>query len=630
MFVECHQALPRTIVMDGDVKIRSAIQAIAQESKQEIAILLCVWHLHTDVEKQLLKKSPGVDVFALKKAFYELRGCATEGAFEEKWVPFLATYGPNEKASRYLQTQLYDQRELWVLAWTGRTFCGGMGTTGISESLHSLIASGKSAVNTLGDVLVLIDCIVIMQCDKTLKRTAKHEKTLEELTMQDLVGFVAPSVSTLLSGQAWKRMLELNVSSCFVSVNSVDRADAFVTRSWRATDLRFETGTVHVVSQLPDVPLSAGCSRSAAEIRRVLSKNVDLGRQVCASCRSADNAEFEAGGGFQLPARWELLYDGIYARKCLCIALGFNIPKEAGSTNNSTHEGLLDTLKLYVSERDRRQKGSGMDEREAHVETRNAMRMHVHGGRALGTPRYATGGLWVQCGVLDGEDAVPEAERRHYCGLWFHACCVGLVRAPKKKDERVQCLQCMQDARFRVKPPKVEHVTKLALWDAQGAPRILHNEIGGRVPTLFLTCTCELAVGTGLPCEGMLAAARACGAILSFRHYNTHWFGGKMIEFDAPAAVFDKNKNLQLNVGDVIDHQGQEEAPSHVPENTRPKRAKVVADPSAGDADMILVVTEGGTRREGGTGLEGVEAGDAKSGRKKSRRHKSKTVSTKK
>ena len=103
-----------------------------------------------------------------------------------------------------------------------------------------------------------------------------------------------------------------------------------------------------------------------------------------------------------------------------------------------------------------------------------------------------------------------------------------------------------------------------------------------------------------------------------------------MIEFDAPAAVFDKNKNLQLNVGDVIDHQGQEEAPSHVPENTRPKRAKVVADPSAGDADTMLVVTEGGTRREGGTGLEGVEAGDAKSGRKKSRRHKSKTVSTKK
>ena len=97
MFVKCHGALPRTIVMDGDVKIRSAIQAIAQESKQEIAILLCVWHLYTDLEKQLLKKSPCVDVFALKKAFYELRGCATEGAFEEKWAPLLATYGPNER-----------------------------------------------------------------------------------------------------------------------------------------------------------------------------------------------------------------------------------------------------------------------------------------------------------------------------------------------------------------------------------------------------------------------------------------------------------------------------------------------------------------------------------------------------
>lgn len=274
-----------------------------------------------------------------------------------------------------------------------------------------------------------------------------------------------------------------------------------------------------------------------------------------------------------------------------------------------------------------------MDERRAHVETRDAMRMHVHGGRALGTPRYSAEGLWVQCGVLDGEDAVPVAEQRHYCGLWFHACCVGLVRAPTKKEERVQCLQCLQDARFRVKPPKVEHVTKLALWGVYGAPRILQNEIGGRVPTLHLTCTCELAVGTGLPCEGMLAAARACGAVLSFRHYNTHWFGGKMIEFGAPKAAFDKNQKVQLNVDEVIGHQRREEAPSHVPEIVRPKRAKVVADPSAGNADPTLVVTEGGAQRDGGAGLEGVEAGDAKSSRKKSRRHKghkSMTVSTKK
>lgn len=72
------------------------------------------------------------------------------------------------------------------------------------------------------------------------------------------------------------------------------------------------------------------------------------------------------------------------------------------------------------------------------------------------------------------------------------------------------------------------------------------------------------------------------GAVLSFRHFSTHWFGGKMIEFDAPAAVFDKNKKMQLDVDEVIGHQGREEAPSRVPENVRPKRAKVARTSRSG------------------------------------------------
>ena len=441
--------------------------------------------------------------------------------------------------------------------------------------------------------------------------------------MLHLMGFVAPSVSTLLSGEAWKRLIELNVNSSFFSIKPVDPADVFAARTWHATDLRYVTGTVHVVSEVPIPPASAISRRAATEIRRALSKNVDLGVKVCAICTAADDDAFASGGGFQLPARWELLYDGIFARKRLCIALGFNIPKEAGSTNNTTHEGLLDTLRHYLAERDRRLTG-GMDDRQAHVEARDAMREHVYGGRQLGVPKYSAKGLWVQCGVLQGEDTVPEEFRREYCGLWFHACCIGMVRAPKDvKDERVQCLRCLQDKKYRVKPPKVDQVAQLALWDARGVPRILENENGGRVPTLYLTCSCELAVGTGLPCEGMLATARSNGAVLSFRHFNSHWFGGKMIEFGAPAAVYDKNEKLQLDVDDIIGHQRQEEAPSHVSEQSRPKRAKVVAKQSSDKPDPELVVTEGGVVQQGDAGLAGVEAGDAKSGRKKSRRFKS-------
>ena len=36
------------------------------------------------------------------------------------------------------------------------------------------------------------------------------------------------------------------------------------------------------------------------------------------------------------------------------------------------------------------------------------------------------------------------------------------------KDERVQCLRCLQDKKYRVKPPKVDQVAQLALWDARG------------------------------------------------------------------------------------------------------------------------------------------------------------------
>ncbi|GEM_PF-6458730 len=624
MFYECHKSLPRTVVMDGDLKIRAAIEMVAREKGVEVAVLLCVWHLYKDLEKQLQKKTPGVDVFALKKSFYELRSCASEAAFEEKWLEFSAAYGKDVKSANYLQSQLYAQRQLWVDAWTGRTFSAGMHTSGISESLHSLLASGHSATLSLSEVLVLVDRILLSQCEKSLNRTAKHEKSLEDLTLASFAGFVTPSVSTLLSGQAWTRLVDLNVSSCFLSVEVMAPVDALAARSWRGSDLRFASGSVHVVSELA-LPVTSVRLRSVATvIRRVLSKNVDLGNHVCATCTVADNgAQFDAGGGLQLPARWELLYQGVYERKRLCVALGFNVPKETGSTNNSTHEGLLDTLKLYVADRDRRAK-AGMLERDAHVGARDAMRLHEYGKGPLGVPRYANG-LWIQCGVVDGEDAVPIAERKKYCGLWFHAVCIGLVRAPKENTERVQCLQCLQDARFRVKPPKADQVAKLALWGAHGVPRILENEVGSRIPTLSLSCDCGLAKGTGLPCEGMLAVARTCGAVLSFRHFNPHWFGGKVIEFEKPTPTFPKNKKVQLDVDEIVDHRGEEEAASHVPEQLRPKKVKVgAADEAAGAARRPVVTVGGVDVGANGPGLEGMVSGDPKSSRKKSRRHKSK------
>jgi hypothetical protein len=283
-FYKCHKMLPVTIIVDGDKKLREAIIATASHHGQQVAILLCVWHLHCDLEKNMLKKTPGVDIFSLKKGFYELRACTTEETFEAKWTEFRAAFGTNIKAVKYLDEQLYGQRMLWAQPWTGLAFCGGLKTTGISESLHSLLASSNSSVNTLTDVLVLADAIVVRQCERSLLLSTKHETALEQLTLESLGGFVVASVSMFLSGHALAKLREINLSSCFLSVVLVDSVDVFAIRPWRATDLRFHCGLIHNVSQIAfPMMLSSQLARNALVIRRCLSKDVDLGHATNAA-----------------------------------------------------------------------------------------------------------------------------------------------------------------------------------------------------------------------------------------------------------------------------------------------------------------------------------------------------------
>jgi hypothetical protein len=616
-YYTCYKMLPATMIVDGDKKLRDAIEATARLHDLIVIILLCVWHLFCDLEKNLVKKVPGVDVFALKKGFYELRACPTEEVFDATWASFLRAFGTNAAAATYLRVQLFDLRRFWAQPWTGSTFCGGLATTGISESLHALLASGHSACNSLTDVLVLVDRIIVRQSEKSLRLSAKHERHLEELSLADVSGFVTPSVAPLLSGYGLDKLLELNAKSCFYSVTQTDQADAFVERSWLCGDKCFLVALQHTVSEIVQLPVtSAQSSHTARVILDVLSKNVDLGHGVCACCHTADGSGFDLGYNFRLPARWELLYQGKYERERICRALGFNVPKEPGSTNNTTLEGLLDVITEYQAERDR-QLAQGVEEMQARLQARDWMRHFRYGNRELGTPRYKEG-AFLQCGVVAGEDSVPVAEERNYCGLWHCLSCTGLVSAPKDPSERVQCLQCLSDRRFRPKPLPIDHVSEIALWDARGRPRILENEAGSRVSTLYLTCSCGLAVGTGLPCEGMLAVARSQGAVLSYRLYHQHWFGCKLINFTAPVPVFNSSNKLQLNIDAVINHVNNELAPSTVPAQLAPRRA-VVQQVTDQPAKPTLVLTIGGEEQEGAT-LAGVDEGDAKSSRKKSRR----------
>ena len=617
-YFKCYKTLPGAFVVDGDVKLREAIEAVAAKYHLAVVVLLCVWHLFNDLEKNLCKKTPGVDVFALKGDFYKLRAISAIDDFDLAWTMFYSTYGSNDSARKYLDQQLFELRQFWVIAWTGSVFGGGLRTTGISESFHSLLASGKSANNSLIDVLQLCDEIMVRQCEKSLRKAAKHEESLEKFKLSDLGGFVVPSVLALLSGHALEKLQESVVSSNFCSVSKLHESEL---PAWRVSDLRFK-GLVHNVFQI-EIPFHLSPSVCVVEqlIRDGLSLDADLGKNVCACCRAADFVlGFEQGNGFHLPPRWELLYPGVEERKRLCRALGFNFPKRAQSTNNVTQEGLLDVLTAYRVEF-QRQVELGIEIGVASTRARDIMRAHEWEGRKLGVPMYSND-LWIQCGVVGQETAVPEAERRNYCGLWFHAACIGLCRAPKDESERVQCLRCLADRRFRPKVPPIESVAKIAAWDRNGAPRVLANENGGRLRTLNLKCDCGEAVGTGLPCDGMLAVARTEGAVLWFNLFHRHGFSNKLIEFNAPKPVFENNKRFQLDVEEVVNHAGKEDAPSFVPKEMKPKKPTIVAGQKS--AEPVLVVTVDGEEKEGNDGLEGVEEGGAKSLRNKSRRFKPK------
>ena len=360
-----------------------------------------------------------------------------------------------------------------------------------------------------------------------------------------------------------------------------------------------------------------------------LSKDPELGRNKCSCCRHKEFPGTDGGsslGGFVLPPNWELLYQTLPLRKRVCVALGFGVPKEENSTNNATAAGLTHAITEYQCKLDLLQNGVGaLDFDSARAAALEHMSEFVYDGRQLGTARYSKEAktMWMCCGLLEGEESVPEGQQRHYCGKWFHFQCIGLISKPKEKatPDRVACMMCLQDRRFRVKVLPAERLRQLALHDAAGTPRIVSTKEDERIPTWSLTCDCAAPTGNGLPCAGQCAVARTNAVVISFESYNPYWFGGHLKAVPAIKAAFVANNKHIIDVEEVL--TGHQTTRAQKPSTLE------VQGPAGCDLNPIIAATSSAVAPESDHELEGAETGNPVHHRKKSRRYKAQKTKVK-
>ena len=289
----------------------------------------------------------------------------------------------------------------------------------------------------------------------------------------------------------------------------------------------------------------------------------------------------EIGLGFRLPQQWRKLFATRPLLKRLCVALGFRPPQEESGPSNSNLASLYHVLDEYKAQLDHALET--MDELAARRAARDYMQQYEFLGSPLGEPQVPRG-KWIYCGLAEGEDELPASHKKAFCGCCFHWECVGRQTTPKAHEERVPCLMCQSDPRYRAKPPPLLRMMDQGLYLHNGVPRItvLNHSEETRIKTLLLVCDCLEQIGSGLPCEGMLGVSRILGGVLSHRHVHPHWFTHKISGVPDPEAVMEANDARMFDAGAVLSQRpdGQQQAASALgdglpkPQGVRVKKGK--------------------------------------------------------
>ena len=343
--VECfykkYGRLPATIVIDGDQNMYDAISEFANEQQCTVSILTCLWHLWNSIERNATNKLVNPDTYTMKGSFYKMAKSTDEDDFEAQWKKFLSNYGKSEKMQTYLEEEIYKQKERWACCYTKNAFFAQVHiTTGISESLHSLLASSTSGNRSLTELLVLVDKVFISQMQAHIQKIWKRQKFVSALQIWEMNGHVIPSIADFLSLTALKKLKEINGQAGFCKYEEED--GAFVVNDP-------DTGQVHVVRN-SILPIGAENHelRSLIESAKI---NTDVGREICPVCVRKD-VLMEDGKPvhvFRLPANWNKLYTTLEAKKRVLWSLGIAVPKKQVQKNNHSHTStrILDQAISY-------------------------------------------------------------------------------------------------------------------------------------------------------------------------------------------------------------------------------------------------------------------------------------------
>lgn len=274
-FYQCYSSIPSCMIVDGDENISNGIQSVANRIEVVIVLLLCIWHLFMAVVRALRSKGISLDPegeLKLKKKLYALQRAKVED-FELLWTKFLELYGTNDKAKAYLTDSLLAKKKRWARHATGRIFTAGMQASSIGESLHALLASGKSHFNKLHHVLMKVDCILVSQLQDSQRLSDRWEVDITKLDLASGRGFALASASVLLSSQGWNRAGEQFAASLYSGVSSSVIADPFCSAAFEVVDGRFESAVTHLVQVAPGDDSQFVQLDSVNEARRV---------QICA------------------------------------------------------------------------------------------------------------------------------------------------------------------------------------------------------------------------------------------------------------------------------------------------------------------------------------------------------------